>query len=261
MTTVTPGTVQSADGATIAFERSGAGPALILIDAAGGFRELGPHRSLAAHLAPSFTVFTYDRRGRGESTDTKPYAVEREVEDLEALIQEAGGAAFVYGFSSGALLALHAATSGLAIPKLAIFEPPIGSEEDRAAEAAFTAELEEVLAAGRNWDAAVFFNTEIAVPPDLLEQMSPSSRAAMESSAHTLLDDCAISVKTSLELVASVPAPTLVLDSAGSTGDLTGWASDVVNALRNGSYRSLAGGWHGVPDVDLARVLTEFLTS
>jgi pimeloyl-ACP methyl ester carboxylesterase len=116
-------TARSADGTSIAFERAGTGPPLILVDAALGFRGFGPIGPLAAELASSFTVITYDRRGRGESTDTPPYAVEREVEDLQALIEAAGGSAFGYGFSSGAVLLLHAALAGMTLPRLALLEP------------------------------------------------------------------------------------------------------------------------------------------
>jgi pimeloyl-ACP methyl ester carboxylesterase len=97
---------------TIAFERSGAGPALILVDAAGCYREFGSLQPLAELLAVDFTVVTYDRRGRGGSTDTLPYAVEREVDDLAALITKAGGSASVYAVSSGTLLAVHAQRAG-----------------------------------------------------------------------------------------------------------------------------------------------------
>jgi len=111
--------VISKDGTPIAFDRSGNGPAVILVDGALCYRGSGPSGSLAAALAGHFTVFTYDRRGRGDSGNTAPYAVEREIEDIEALIKEAGGSAFVYGISSGAVLALEAANHGLAIKKLA----------------------------------------------------------------------------------------------------------------------------------------------
>jgi pimeloyl-ACP methyl ester carboxylesterase len=128
-TQATARAVRSADGTSIAFSRIGTGPELILVDAAAGFRGFGPMGALAAALAPEFTVFTYDRRGRGESADTPPYAVEREVEDLHALIEAAGGSACVYGFSSGAVLALRAAADGLAIEKLALMEPPLELDE------------------------------------------------------------------------------------------------------------------------------------
>src|SRR5579871_6431512 len=117
-------TVTSRDGTTIAYEQSGAGPALILVDGAMCYRAFGPMRGLAALLAPHFTVFAYDRRGRGESGDTAPYAVEREVEDIEALIDAAGGTAGVYGISSGAFLALEAARRLPGrVTRLALYEP------------------------------------------------------------------------------------------------------------------------------------------
>ena len=114
--------VVSRDGTQIAYEQSGAGPALILIG--GAFGERTTAAGLAALLAPRFTVFAYDRRGRGGSGDTPTYAVEREVEDLEALIDRAGGAAFVYGHSSGAALAIEASAEGLPIGRLVLYEPP-----------------------------------------------------------------------------------------------------------------------------------------
>lgn len=254
---VSTGVVGSADGTKIAFERSGAGPSLVLVDAAGSYRAFGPLRSLAGVLKDHFTVFTYDRRGRGESTDTPPYAVGKEVEDLAALIAEAGGTACLYGVSSGALLALHAAASGLAIPKLALFEPPIGNEDDRPAEVEFTTELAELVAADRRGDAVDLFHRSIGVPDEVIAQMGPS-RPAFEAIAHTLVYDCMISNATSLELMASVTAPTLVIDSEGTSGDLTGWAAAVVDALPNGVHRSMDGEWHGVSDKDLAPVLAEF---
>lgn len=258
-TTTTHGVVESADGTIIAFERSGAGPALILIDSAGHHRNFGPMRSVAEQLAAAFTVYTYDRRGRGHSTDTLPYAVQREVEDLAALIAEAGGCAYAYAVSSGALLALHAAASGLKIPKLALFEPPISSEEDRPDEQEFTAELSRLVAAGRRDDAVEFFHSGIGVPAELIHEMrTTSSWESFEAIAHTLVYDCIISTEMSLELVASATTPTLVIDSAASTDDLTGSAAAVVDALPNGRHRSLAGEWHGVPDEALAPVLTEF---
>ena len=102
------------------------------MDGALCYRGSGPSGPLAALLAPHFTVFTYDRRGRGDSGNTAPYAVEREVEDIEALINEAGGSAFVYGISSGAGLALEAANRGLAVKKLALYEAPFIVDDSRA---------------------------------------------------------------------------------------------------------------------------------
>src|SRR6266540_4138774 len=122
--------VISKDGTEIAYEKSGKGPALILVDGALCYRSFGPMRELAKLLSPHFTVYTYDRRGRGESTNSQPFAVEREVEDIDALIHEAGGSAFVYGISSGGCLALEAAAKlGNKIEKLAIYEAPYNSDE------------------------------------------------------------------------------------------------------------------------------------
>jgi pimeloyl-ACP methyl ester carboxylesterase len=123
------GKVTSKDGTTIAFDHSGQGPAIILVDGAMCYRAFGPMGPLAALLAPHFTVITYDRRGRGESSDTKPYAVEREVEDIEALINQADGSAFLFGVSSGGCLALEATLRlGTKVKGLAIYEAPYSSD-------------------------------------------------------------------------------------------------------------------------------------
>jgi pimeloyl-ACP methyl ester carboxylesterase len=253
--------VTSRDGTSIAFERVGAGPALILVDAAGSYRDFRPLRAPVERLAADFTVYVYDRRGRGASSDTPPYTVEREVEDLAALIAEAGGSARVYAMSSGCLLALHAAAGGLAIPRLALFEPPIEADEAPAGETDFTTELAELVAAGRRREAVEFFHRGIGVPAEVMAQMTPPVWAALEAVAPTLVYDCRLSDAMSLRLIRSVTVPTLVIDSQGSTDELTGMAAAVVDALPNGTGRSLAGAWHGVPDETLAPVLTEFLRS
>ena len=250
--------VTSGDGTSIAFERSGSGPALIAVDAAGSYRDFRPLPAPVELLAPHFTVYVYDRRGRGASTDTQPYAVEREVDDLAALIAEAGGSAFVYAFSSGGLVALHAAASGLAIPGLALLEPPVDAEEAPAGGTAFTAELAGLVAAGRRRQAVEHFHRGIGVPDEVMAQMTPAAWAALEAVAPTLVYDCRISEATSLRLVRSVTVPTLVLDSRGSSSDIAAMAAAVADALPRGTHRSLAGEWHGVPGEVLAPVLTEF---
>ena len=116
----------SRDGTPIAFDRTGSGPALVLVDGALCYRSQGPSGSMASQLAKYFTVYTYDRRGRGDSGNGPSYAIERELEDLEALLREAGGAAFVYGVSSGAALALEAGHRGLPITRLVLYEAPVG---------------------------------------------------------------------------------------------------------------------------------------
>jgi pimeloyl-ACP methyl ester carboxylesterase len=124
---VVEASVTSRDGTTIAFERAGTGPPLILVAAALSDRR--DTRKLATLLAPSFTVINYDRRGRGASGDTPPYDVGRECEDIEALVKEAGGSAFLFGSSSGAVLALEAAARGVGVEKMVLFEPPFVVDE------------------------------------------------------------------------------------------------------------------------------------
>lgn len=261
MTTTTQGSVRSQDGTTIAYERAGSGPALILVEAAGHYRAFSSFSGLVGLLAADFTVYDYDRRGRGDSGDTLPYAVEREVEDLAALVAEAGGEAYLYGYSSGGLLALQAAASGLAIPRMVLLEPPIETEEDRATQAAFTAELADLVTAERRADAVDRFMTGIGVPPEMIAEMRGTPAwPAMEAVAPTFVYDCLISEATSARTLASVTVPTLVLDSAGSTDDLTGMAAAVAGMLPHGSHRSLPGEWHGVAADVLAPVLTQFLS-
>jgi pimeloyl-ACP methyl ester carboxylesterase len=250
--------VRSADGTRIAFERSGVGPPLILVEAALHHRDFSSFGGLAPLLAQELTVYRYDRRGRGESADTLPFAPDREVEDLEALIKEAGGRAHVYGYSSGALLAVFAAAHGLPIDRLAVLEPPL-REEGVETPDPLTQELEELVGAGRNGEAVEHFHRSIGVPDEFVAGMrSTPEFAKMEAVAHTLVYDCVLSDSTTRELLGSVEVPTLVLDSEGSTENLTGWAASVASLLPRGIHRSLEGEWHTVADDVLAPVLVEF---
>lgn len=255
--------VISPDGTTIAYDEVGSGPALILVDAAGHYRGFSSFAGLVDRLADDFTVFHVDRRGRGESTDTQPYAVQREIDDIAALIDRAGGSAYLYGFSSGALLALHAASAGLSIPKLAVLEPPIDPDEDRAARQAFTPELVDTLTT-QGADAAVgFYLTGIGVPEEMITGMRGTPTwSAMASVAPTLVHDCRISEAMTFDVLGTVRVPTLVLSSTGSTDDLAQMAATVAAALPDATHRRLPGEWHGVGDEVLAPALVEwFLTS
>jgi pimeloyl-ACP methyl ester carboxylesterase len=251
-------TVRSSDGTSIAFERAGAGPPVILVDAALGFRGFGPMAELAGLLANDFTVITYDRRGRGESTDTQPYAVDREVEDLAALIDEAGGSAFVYGFSSGAVLGLHAAARGLSIPKLALLEPPIPLD-DQPEEGDLGAEIAELVAAGRRGDAVEHFNRSIGVPEEMVAGMRDAPFfPTLEEIAHTLVYDTNLTSSVTLELLATIATPTLVVGSEASGDYLQSSGRAVADAMPNGRFVALPGEWHGVPLEDLAPVMADF---
>jgi hypothetical protein len=156
------------------------------------------------------------------------------------------------------VLALHAAASGLAIPKLALFEPPIEPRETPTGEMDFTTELAKLVEAGRRRDAVEFFHRGIGVPEEVMAQMTPDIWAVLEAVAHTLVYDCRMSDATSLQLLRSVTVPTLVIDSQGSGEELTDMSAAVVGALPNRTRRSLPGEWHGVPDEALAPVLIEF---
>src|SRR5215217_6518842 len=156
----------SSDGTTIAFDLLGDGPPVILV--CGGSTDRTANAPLAALLAEYFSVFNYDRRGRGLSGDTAPYAVEREIEDIDAVVSVAGGSAFLFGSSSGAALALEAAASGLAIKKLALWEPPYITDNSRPRPPADTAKTyTELVSAGRRGDAVEFFMTKVVgLPPE-----------------------------------------------------------------------------------------------
>jgi pimeloyl-ACP methyl ester carboxylesterase len=207
-------------------------------------------------LGENFTVVTYDRRGRGMSGDTLPYAVEREVEDIAALVEAHGVEAFLYGGSSGGLLALQAAAAGLAIPKLAVFEPPLGF--DKVTDTEFTARLAALIEGDRRSEAVEFFYDGIGVPPEILSGMARADREALEAVAHTLVYDCLVSEASSVETLRSITAPTLVIDSLDTDEEIAGWAKTIAEDLPNGSHVSLPGEWHHVPDEDVARELTAF---
>ncbi|MGN9768950.1 alpha/beta fold hydrolase [Micromonospora sp. SD12] len=245
----------SRDGTRIAYESAGSGPPLILVDAAGHHRSNSPLGELAGLLAGRFTVHRYDRRGRGDSTDTPPYAPQREVEDLAALFGEVGGPVSLYGYSSGCLLALHAAAAGLDVHRLVLLEPPLDTA-DPAAARAFTVALRDL--AGE--EAVTFFLTSIGVPMEAVAGMRGTPHwEAMVAVAHTLAYDSMLSEATTAELLARVTTPTLVLQSAGSTDDLTGMAATTAALLPDATHRSLPGRWHQVPADVLAPVLVDFL--
>jgi pimeloyl-ACP methyl ester carboxylesterase len=253
-------TATSGDGTAIAFERTGAGPAVILVDGAMCFRGFGPMGPLAALLASDFTVFTYDRRGRGDSGDTLPYAVDREVDDLQALIDAAGGSAYLYGMSSGGVLGLHAAARGLAIPKLAMFEPPLPVADDPGPQLGLLRELAGMVAADRRGDAVERFQTAIGIPEQALAQMRHAPfRPALEAIAHTLVYDTTITSSLRLERLSAITTPALVIDSTGSTGEMRASAQAACDALPHAQHRSLSGQFHDVPAEVLAPVLREFM--
>jgi pimeloyl-ACP methyl ester carboxylesterase len=258
-------TVTSRDGTSIAFDVYGSGPALILVGGALSTRSAVP--KLAGLLAPHFTVFGYDRRGRGDSGDTPPYAVEREVEDIAALIEIAGGKAFIYGHSSGAALSLQAAAHGLAIDKLAVYEAPfIVDAGRRALPDDYVAHLTELTATGRRREALeYFFTVALEMPEAAVAQMhNDPSWPAFEAIAHTLAYDGTIlqGRMSGTPLVtsefAAIKMPTLVLAGALSPGWRHSSARALTAALLDARLITLDGQAHGAAPETLAPVLIDF---
>ena len=256
--------VISTDGTAIAFDRTGTGPAIILVDGALCSRGFGPMPKLAPLLAPHFTVFTYDRRGRGDSGNTAPYAVAREVEDIDALIKEAGGSALVFGHSSGAALALEAAASGLSITKLGLYEPPFMVDEHGPRPPAdHQAQLERLISAGRRGDAVKFFLSNMVNVPAIfvfIMQLTPAW-SKLKAVAHTLpYDPATIMGDFSLptKRAASVRIPTLAIDGEKSDARLRRAVQAVAEVIPHAERRTLKGQTHNAAAKVLAPVLIDF---
>jgi len=244
----------SKDGTAIAYDKTGQGPAIIL--AVGAFNDRETGVPLAQFLERHFTVFNYDRRGRGESGDTTPYAIEREIEDLDALITKAGGSACVFGYSSGAILALRAAAHGLAILRLALYEPPpTGAKAGQLAP-----QLAELISAGRRGDAVELFQTEaVGIPAAVVAQMRNAPfRPALEKMAHTLVYESTILRSLPTGLIASVRVPTLVIDGEESHEVMRQAAQSLADTLPDGRHRTLKGQGHDIVPAVVAPVLEEF---
>jgi pimeloyl-ACP methyl ester carboxylesterase len=261
-------TVTSKDGTTIAFDQFGKGPAVILVDGALQYRAFDQGIAhLAALLEQHFTVFHYDRRGRGDSTDTQPYALEREIEDIEALIDEAGGSAFVFGISSGAALAMEAAIKlGDKIKKLAMYEAPYNDENDaRQAWKTYRKQLKDMLAADRRGDAVGLFMMFVGMPADQLDGMRQHPMWPMwEAVGHTLAYDAAAmgedaSVPTGR--AARVAMPALIMDGGASYPFMHITATALANAIPNAQHRTLEGQTHEVAPEVLAPALIEFFSA
>jgi pimeloyl-ACP methyl ester carboxylesterase len=253
----------SKDGTTIAFDQLGTGSAIILVGGAFQHRAIDPRTAqLASLLSQHFSVFYYDRRGRGDSGDTAPYAVEREVEDLGALIKEAGGSALVFGMSSGAVLALKATARGLNITKLALYEPPFNLDDRaRSASENYAKQLTALLAEGRRGDAAAFAMTTWGAPAEAVAGMRQTPIwSAFESAAPTLAYDNAIMGDGSvpIENAKAVKVPTLVLDGGNSPASMQEAADALARVLPNAQRRTLKGQTHDVAPEVLAPVIEEF---
>jgi pimeloyl-ACP methyl ester carboxylesterase len=261
-------TVRSADGTPIAYDRSGHGPVLIMVGGAMTARSSGTRPQLAGLLADRFTVLNYDRRGRGDSGDTQPYAPEREIEDIEALIDATGPAASLYGHSSGGCLALDAAGQlGAKVSRLAVYEAPYNDDPAVAQPwAAYLEQLAEALAENRRGDAAALFMRYVGIPAEQIDAMRQAPFwAGMEAIAPTLAYDHAGIMGKDLSVpkaqVAQVDVPALVMYGTASPPFMAETATTLSKALPHAELRALDGQTHEVGPAVLAPVLTEFLSA
>ena len=262
--------VTSKDGTTIAFEELGVGPVIILVDAA--LADRSGSAKLAKLLSEKFTVINYDRRGRGKSTDTQPYVIEREIEDIEALIDAAGETAYLFGSSSGSVLALDAANKLVSkVRGLIMYEPPFiidGSRSPMPDE--FANQVTKLVAADRRSDAVkLFFNKGMGIPAVFVTLMRLFMRdwSKMVEMAHTIPYDLAILAGTQsgkplpVKRWASITAPTLVLTGGKSEAFFHKGAQALADILPNTQHRILKDQHHGsvvmAPKV-IASELVEF---
>jgi pimeloyl-ACP methyl ester carboxylesterase len=265
MSETTTGEVTSKDGTRIVFDRTGDGPPLILVG--GALNTRGSGAPYAEPLASSLTVYAYDRRGRGDSGDTPPYAVEREVEDLQALIGEAGGSAFLFGHSSGAALVLETAATGGGAPKIALYEPPYNVDDTRTpVPADYVAHLDDLISEGRRGDAVEYFMVAgVGMPP---EAVTPMREAPfwpyLEAVAHTIAYDGRVmgydeaDRSLPIERWKAIEVPALVMDGDASPAWGRKAVQAVTDALPNAERRSLPGQTHEVDPAVLAPVLVDF---
>jgi pimeloyl-ACP methyl ester carboxylesterase len=237
---------------------------VILVDGALGYRALGFSSGLVKELAPHFTVYDYDRRGRGDSGNTLPYSLEREVEDIDALIQQAGGSVYLYGISSGACLALEAASRlGSRVKKLALYEAPYRFDEGAWEEwQKYRKDLSKFLVEGRRGDAAALFMRFVGTPAEMVDGMRQSPMWAMfEAVAPTLeydADDIGKDRTVPVGRAANVTAPTLVMNGDASFPFMEDAAVALVKAIPHVEHRVLKGQRHDVSPEALAPVLVEF---
>jgi pimeloyl-ACP methyl ester carboxylesterase len=268
---MTTGTVISKDGTRIAYESLGSGPGLVLVDGALCYRASGPARPLAERLADRFTVYIYDRRGRGESGDAPEYDVQREVEDLEGVLAEAGGAqACVYGISSGAMIALETANRGVALRKLALYETPIVVDDTREPIAAeYDEHLRALIEAGRNGAAVKYFMRAAVGLPAPLVTLFPLMPAwgKLKRVAPTLIYDArTLDGMTDGRPVpegrfAAVAVPTLAIYGGKSPQWMKNAVRQIADAVPGARPAELPGQTHMVKPAVLAPMLADFFAS
>lgn len=256
----------SKDGTPIGYEKKGNGPALIIVDGAMCSRLFGPSQKLAEILSPNFTVYTYDRRGRNESGDTRPYAIEREIEDLEAVMKEAGGSAGLVGFSSGASLALEAASSGVNATKIMAYEPPyMVSNEGHQSPADSKEQLTKLIAEDKRGAALKFFMHDmVGVPSFAVAIMSITPMwPKLKKVAHTLPYDATVlrNFKMPAEKFAGIKIPTWIGAGGKTQIRLRRAAEAVEKTVPGATLAILPGQTHNVSPKVIAPEIIKFFNS
>ena len=261
-------TVTSRDGTTIAYSKTGNGPTLILVSGATSFRAFDPsQQALADLLADQFTTIAYDRRGRGESGDTQPYATEREIEDIAALLAANGGHAFVLGFSSGAVLALEATAAGLPIDKLVMYEPPfvLAGSGFPPPPADYVETRDRMTASGDRDAAPAYFMSSVGMPPEAIDGAKQSPIwPLMQSIGPTIAYDGRVmfdgyyTERRFPDRWRTATQPVLVLNGDASFPFMPMAADAVAAQLPNATRKTLAGQDHGPKPEVMAPVLREF---
>lgn len=260
--------VTSEDGSRIAYDRHGSGPAVILVGGALSYRRFNKMEELAKLLSERCTVINYDRRGRGDSTEVKPFALEREIEDVAALIEAEGGAASLWGWSSGGALALRAANAGVEVERLSVYEVPfMVTPEAKRPTPDYGERLDVLVAAGdRSGAVKHFMRNSIGIPAPFvaLMRLMPMWKG-IKATALTLPYDWAALGKHTMygaplkaEEWASVTVPTLVACGAKSPAVLQQGSRALAEVLPNAELRELEGVSHNVKMNVLAPVLAEF---
>jgi pimeloyl-ACP methyl ester carboxylesterase len=262
-------TVTSKDGTKIAFDKVGTGPAVILVTGALAYRAIDPTMAqLAELLGKHFTVYNYDRRGRGDSGDTQPFAREREIEDLQALVEDAGGKALVFGFSSGSVLSLDATAVTPGITRLGVYEPPFVVDDSRQPVPADYAEhVATLVAKGQRDEAVEYFLTEVVgIPAEYIGGMKQDQTtwSGMIGVAHTIAYDAAVvgnvwqGKPLPVDRWVRVTVPVLVADGGASDAWMHHAADALANVLPHASRQTLEGQTHTADPKVLAPIIIEF---
>ena len=247
------------DGATIASSTQGAGPPLLMVPSVSTSRTTDPQQTLPGALAERFTVTTYDRRGNGQSTmppgtTIDDYDVQQEIDDITALAERTGGRVDVYGFSSGAVLALLAARAGAPIRRLVLLEPPLTEPGALAVE---RATMRELMTQDRGAARDYYLTDVVGVPAEILEQIPTTDQHLAD--APTMLHEMEFLPGCTAEHFAGLATPTLIMVSDSTDPMMIGWAQSLAETMADCTVRELPGEWHGVPDQTQVATISDFL--